>query len=146
MDIGEWLMSDDTGTSSKTIVAALNGLAPLRYADVPHDPDDFGRCYRLLLLFPEYRERLPEVARRHPKWGPMIDAWDELTSMYERFCDGDGHYRFHVNRPAIEAMSRRIHELEDLGFEADGWKRVNLGWEKSRTNDLPNPFVTGGSP
>jgi hypothetical protein len=51
--------------------------------DVPCDPDDFGRCYRLLRLFPTWRARLGEVSAKYPRWKPMVDAWDELTALYE---------------------------------------------------------------
>ena len=47
----EWIVSRDTGISSKTMWSALNGvdLSEARksfYTDVPYDPADFGRCYR----------------------------------------------------------------------------------------------------
>jgi hypothetical protein len=51
--------------------------------DVPHDPADFGRCYRLLKVMPSWRARLPEVAARFPEWRGFVDAWDELTALYE---------------------------------------------------------------
>jgi hypothetical protein len=51
--------------------------------DIPYDPDDFGRCYRLLKLFPSWRAELPKVADVCPKWKPYVEAWDELTAMFE---------------------------------------------------------------
>jgi hypothetical protein len=50
----EWLQGRDTGTSSVTICSVITGLPSHHgHYDVPHDPDDFGRCYRLLKLLPE---------------------------------------------------------------------------------------------
>ena len=76
-----WLANGETGISSKTIHAVLTGMVDdmvfnaspswLKY-DVPHDPSDFRRCYLLLKLIPEWRERLDEVAERFPKWKPFV--------------------------------------------------------------------------
>lgn len=83
----QWIVSYDTGVSSKTIWAvmmgAISGQEPWSTFNVPHDPADFGRCYRLLKAIPEWRPRLHEVAERFPKWAPLIAAWDELTALYE---------------------------------------------------------------
>ena len=82
----EWVRSRDVGVSSGTIYAAASGqLSPYpAHFDVPHDPEDFGRCYRLLKLFPEMREHLAKTVYLCLKWKPFVDAWDELTSIYER--------------------------------------------------------------
>ena len=82
----QWIVGRDTGISSKTIWSVMMGAVPENphpfHFDVPHDPDDFGRCYRLLQAVPEWRGRLPEVAARFPEWGPLVDAWGELEEMY----------------------------------------------------------------
>lgn len=78
----EWFASRDTGTSSCTIYAVMMNT-PMRNYDVPHDPSDFGRCYRLLALFPAWKVRMDEVAQRFPKWKPFVREWRELTEMYE---------------------------------------------------------------
>lgn len=79
-----WLAGRDTGVSSTTIWHAIMHR-PLADEDasVPWDPDDFGRCYRLLKLFPHWREGLREVANRWPKWGPLVREWDRLTALFE---------------------------------------------------------------
>jgi hypothetical protein len=80
----EWAAGRDTGTSSFTIYGAITGRPiPRRQMDIPYDPDDFGRCYRLLKLFPAWREQLPKVAEACPRWEPFVAAWDELTALYE---------------------------------------------------------------
>ena len=86
-DAFKWLHNGDTGTSSLTIWSVMTGCRPPQShfsADVPHDPDDFGRCYRLLKVMPEWRERLPEVATKHKTWAPLVAAWDEMTALYEQ--------------------------------------------------------------
>lgn len=81
----QWLTGRDTGTSSLTIFSAMTGLpSPHGDYDVPYDPDDFGRCYRLLRLFPEWREHLNKTVSLCPAWAAFVDNWDELTRIYEQ--------------------------------------------------------------
>ena len=80
-----WIVGGDTGTSSETIWAVMMGAAEPKDSwrrGYPLDPDDFGRCYRLLKLIPEWRERLPEVAARYPTWRFLVQNWTLLTRMY----------------------------------------------------------------
>lgn len=79
----EWFESWDTGVSSLTIFSVFKGYGRPEQPDVPHDPADFGRCYRLLKVAPGWRDRLSEVAARYPAWTPLATHWDELTKLYE---------------------------------------------------------------
>jgi len=78
-----WLASGDTGVSSATIWSVMTGF-PGSYGwyDTPHDPDDLGRCVRLLDRFPAWRSRMPEVALRYPRWAPLVEVWGELEALY----------------------------------------------------------------
>ena len=81
----DWIVSGDTGLSSKTIWRVMVGVTVTpawHEVSVPHDWSDFGRCYRLLILFP-WRIRLGEVAAQFPEWAPIVRQWDELTRLYE---------------------------------------------------------------
>ncbi len=85
----KWLRSTDTGTSSLTIfsvLSELHGVAALARtygADIPHDPDDFGRCYRLIERFPHWRNRLSEVSDRFPIWKPFVETWEQLEALWK---------------------------------------------------------------
>lgn len=110
----EWLLSHDTGISSKLIcqVMTRSGFTTSRLdASTPSDPDDFGRCYRLLRRFPSWRERMDEVAHHYPHWRPMVEAWDELSAMYERISDEDGRYCYDCDRALARAMYERMVAL-----------------------------------
>lgn len=86
----EWFAGDDTGVSSLTIYSVMTGQR-VRHTGIPYDPDDFGRCHRLLRLFPEWRVRLGEVATRFPDWRGLVEAWGELEGLYEQcLASGDG--------------------------------------------------------
>jgi len=86
--ITDWLFSDDTGVSSKTMAAVALGIRPstLRNygAGAPHDPADFGRCYRLVLTVPEILNAFPAIGMRVPVFAGILKNWDELCALYER--------------------------------------------------------------
>lgn len=118
----EWLLSGDTGISSKTICCVMTGsewgeghFGP----DVPYDPSDFGRCYRLLALFPDWKPRLKEVADKYPIWGPLVSAWDELTALYEK----------ELPKGSAPILYHRMKALIDEGRIAAGWKRNGACWQ-----------------
>ncbi len=81
MEPEQWIVSHNTGTSSKTIWAVMMGVEPA-WAGVPLDVDDFGRCERLLVVVRDFRPRLQEVANKYPRWQPLIDNWIELARLY----------------------------------------------------------------
>lgn len=122
----KWIAGNDTGISSRTIWSVMMGVVEDDRKDSwdydpPSDSDDFGRCYRLLVLVPEWRERLPEVGEIFPKWRPLIRNWDNLTGMYER---GEHREISHL----IKSLYPECMEL--AGFERTGpgsYKRKNDG-------------------
>ncbi len=119
----QWLLGGDTGMSSKTICAVMAGAKTPPYCgDVPGDPDDFGRCYRLLKLIPTWRERLQEVADRHKEWGPLVREWTELERMYEAE---------ETRRQATpKTLYRRMQELIEEGRLKAGWTKTGPGcWQ-----------------
>ena len=116
----EWLLSDDTGTSSMTICAVMIG-SRIDDTDVPHDPGDFGRCHRLLLAFPEWRARLPEVSAKYPEWAPLVHEWDSLTA---QFVAGESEGWM------TPRMYERMRELIEDGRLSAGWTNPSPGcWE-----------------
>ena len=79
----QWITGSDTGTSSKTLWAVMMAAVADggRYAR-PYDVGDFGRCYRLLELVPEWKTRLAEVAARFPEWTPLVREWSKIEDAY----------------------------------------------------------------
>lgn len=111
----DWMMSAKTGISSKTIMHVMEGTAqPRMHTDVPYDPDDFGRCHELLLLFPSYRPRLPEVAARYPAWTALVREWDRLDALYDA-------------RDYIKLYDA-MQPLIDEGRIAAGWVKKGAGY------------------
>lgn len=129
----EWLLSGDTGVSSKTICAVMTGskMTNCFGPDVPYDSSDFGRCYRLLQHFPEWRARMPEVATAYPMWGPMVEAWDEMTALYERRME--------------PKLCERMRKLVDDGRRAAGWQETRPGCWSGPENDVLSAGGGGAS-
>ena len=77
------------GASSKAIVFVMCGLSPKvilknSWTPYPHDPDDFSRCYNLLKIFPEWKERIEEMKCLGKIWRRIALAWEELEVLYEQ--------------------------------------------------------------
>lgn len=79
----EWILGPDTGLSSRTIWGVLVGAEAIDRPDIPYDPSDFGRCYRLLEVIPEWRSRLSEVADRFPAWRMFIAQWEAMELLWK---------------------------------------------------------------
>jgi hypothetical protein len=89
-DHPDWLRSGDTGTSSLTILATFTGNWQVLHGGEgapPCDADDFGRCFRLLERYPQWRERIGEVSAKCPRFSPLVPIWSELETLYK-----DGKY------------------------------------------------------
>jgi hypothetical protein len=90
----EWALGWDTGTSSMTILLVLGSSDEARRLvqqktdrrEPPQDPDDLGRCIRLLDRFPAWRDRLATVASCLPAWAPYVIAWADLERLYREEC------------------------------------------------------------
>lgn len=77
-----WISNGETGMSSKTMWNCLMGNKNFEI-NVPWDPDDFSRCYKLLQAVPEWKSELHKLKSLSPVWERLIDNWDKLTWMYE---------------------------------------------------------------
>jgi hypothetical protein len=76
-----WIVGGDTGLSSKAIWAHMMGAPNPRFGwSHPSDPDDLGRCLRLLEEIPEWKPRLPEMAARSKKWAALVASWDRIEA------------------------------------------------------------------
>jgi hypothetical protein len=126
MSPNHWISSNDTGVSSKTIWAVMMNCVNTEDAgafdyDIPHDPEDFGRCYRLLEAVPEWKPRLFEVARAFPKWGPLVREWNHLSALYA------SEYR----RGECHELWEAMRALDDECMTAGGWVKTSpCSWEK----------------
>ena len=100
----QWAKGRDTGISSMSIYSVMMGV-PVDRTDVPRDPDDFGRCYRLLQLFPAWKPRLDEVAARYPAWRSLVQEWDALESLYEDALRSDSGAALYARLQALRCSA-----------------------------------------
>lgn len=126
----QWITQGEVGTSSKTIwsvmMGAVSGVNRCGFQtgyDTPRDPSDFRRCYLLLKLFPEWRNRLGEVSSVFPKYTPMVNRWAEMEALWlEESPSG--------KCPKLYDL---MQQLNDEGNILDGWKKTgNNSWERKR--------------
>lgn len=78
--ITQWLLSDDTGLSSKAIVAAATGCEGIMH--YPSDPADIGRCFRLLNKIP-IAHGIAKMAEVCPVWKALWEHWSELYNLMD---------------------------------------------------------------
>lgn len=89
MGLEAWLDSDDTGASSLYMAWCLSagqfgywqGREQPEPA-YPRDPDDLGRCIRLIEAVPEFGGKIPEMAHRGAHWLAVTTNWDRWVEMY----------------------------------------------------------------
>ncbi len=96
----EWLKSHDTGLSSLTIFCVMLGMSTDLeggYYDLPRDPSDFGRCYRLIERFPEFKADMYILRHISLEWKNFVDNYDVLVDLYINFDDTDKMYKVMKN-------------------------------------------------
>lgn len=91
-----WIVGDDTGVSSMAIWAVMMGVhenLPYWQRSTPSDPSDFGRCFRLLKLIPEWEDSLSKMKAidydmeingiKYPKvWSSFVDNYWKMKRLY----------------------------------------------------------------
>lgn len=83
-----WIVGNDTGVSSETIWAVMLDVEPkYGWDNVPDDQYAFGRCVRLLDLVPEWRCRMPEMAKKQPQWRRFVQEWKALEEWYKELTE-----------------------------------------------------------
>ena len=82
--IGAWLVSNDTGRSSKTMACIALGATGKLRTDAPYDPSDFGRCLRLVEVVPELRTCFGQIAEIEPRFAGILENWDALEAIFRR--------------------------------------------------------------
>lgn len=86
MGLMAWLASDDVGRSSKFMAWVLSGhLFPKPEFGYPHDPDDLGRCIRLIRAVPELAGSVHLMANSEygKEWFAVAANWSRWVEMYD---------------------------------------------------------------
>lgn len=78
----DWMVTGETGISSKTIACHLAGLPRPQFSCHPLDPADFNRCLLLLKAVPELRPLLPRMSELSEVWASLVERWDEVEHSF----------------------------------------------------------------
>ena len=113
MGLSAWRASDDTGMSSLYMASVIWGGGD-KYAE-PSDPDDFGRCYRLILAVPGTRERLHMMAEKSAYWKLLYQHWVELEKHYEYQLNDKETNRKKKKYPCWDMMQALQAEAQEKG-------------------------------
>lgn len=79
-ELTKWLLSNDTGISSKNIVRRFLNM-PIESFGWPRDSGDFGRCYRMLKCCPFIK--ISVMTNVNKIWADLVDKWQEISRLYE---------------------------------------------------------------
>lgn len=101
-----WVVRDDTGLSSKQLWAVMMGVPPGR-SYYPSDPDDLGRCLRLLDAVPEWKPRIREMAGQSAEWDALTARWGDLEASFLTEC-GSLRPGYGARAPRTYALMKQI--------------------------------------
>ena len=76
----------DVGSSSTALLNSALGKVVNRWAAHPYDPDDLGRCLRLIDRYPWTERGIARLAGVDPHWAALQTAWADLRASMEREC------------------------------------------------------------
>lgn len=126
MTLNEWIIRGETGTSSKTMWAAIIGAVRggnkgFDY-DVPHDPDDFRRCLLFVKNCFVSKRQLEMVSIVFPWWKPQIENWDKMAALFEEESPTGRCPKLYDLMQTLEDESMILAGYESAG--KGSWKRT----------------------
>jgi DNA-directed RNA polymerase subunit RPC12/RpoP len=77
--VRQWMQGKDTGMSSISLAKQFLGISENSPA-YPHDPDDLGRCLRLIAIAPEVSTAVDALGMKHKVWAALATRWDEIAA------------------------------------------------------------------
>lgn len=72
----------------------------------PKRVDELCYCVELLKAFPEWRDKLPALARLNPDWWPIVTQWDR----FRRLAGGFAKYEFDFGFDLMQRLMDRAIE------------------------------------
>lgn len=109
-----WLKLHDNGLSSECIADVMCGSKT--NGSHPSDGNDFGRCERLLALYPEWRTRLGEMADVSPYWAALVPRWGEIADAWRADLNSKrGHACWDLMRSILEPIEAEDSRIVRFG-------------------------------
>ena len=98
MRVIAWFLNGKITPAAKNIVRRMLGIDPRQNhfharedAFHPRDVNEFGRCMLLLEQFPEWRERIADMAPLSKEWAVLAINWPKLEAEYMAEVEGKAH-------------------------------------------------------
>lgn len=82
-----WKLYANTGMSSETMLKHFLNQNDFPVYE-PYDSSDFRRCVGLLTMIPEWKKRLPEIAKLSATWRDIIHNWDYFVTLLKEIDSG----------------------------------------------------------
>lgn len=145
MRILQWLAGHDKGMSSEAIALTALGEMPKR-PNYPHDGDDFGRCWRLLVLCPDAKLGLDRLGvAGGPVWAALIERWPEIEMAYlhDRKLSEAGNRNYQEYK-CYDLMQSIIRPIEDASRSVIRGKSFDI-LVPSTVADAPSMASTAAS-
>lgn len=113
----KWIGTRRVGVSSRTMWCALMGTVDedQRWTllfDVPHDAQDFARCYDLVSFCELTPEDLQRVTEIFPYYKPIVDEWDRLTEAFTAGRRGEVFDILKSKRAEIQALKELCRDSQ----------------------------------
>lgn len=83
-----WLLTADTGQSSKAMARAVLGIPGGTHH--PYDPSDVARCIGLLDAAPGIKANeamVQAIAGMSPQWASLVDAWGAVEAATRKWME-----------------------------------------------------------
>ncbi|MFV4834695.1 hypothetical protein ACNJNY_00415 [Citrobacter freundii] len=107
MGLEAWLNSDETGSSSLYMAWILSGGGFGHWwgrrqpePNYPRDPDDFGRCLKMVEAVPEFKGIIYKMNDYGPEWMAVARHWDSWEKLYR---ENDGRDLYDLMQSAFKA-------------------------------------------
>lgn len=130
ISIGYW-GTEIPGNSSMAILAVMTNSKmlrdPFKTFDFPSRPVDFKICKELIDQFPEWRKKLHKVVEHFPGWGPIVDEWDVLEMLFDKWQTTGDNIDLYI----------KLSSLYPICMKADGFELEEPGlWVRSNNNGV----------
>lgn len=94
----EWAVNGELSYSSVVLFnyftnnTDIRGLKSNHVHSFPNEPADYDKCYLLLKLIPEWRERILEVKEISSYWKEYAINWEKIEKLYLNAVS-DGYFK-----------------------------------------------------
>jgi hypothetical protein len=92
-----WINSDDVGSSSRYMLAALTNPSPTPDGATPCNALDLGRCIRMVKAC-GLESEIPRLFELGYDWNRIAKNWEKLKTLYEEKEFGDIYDFLHCER------------------------------------------------